>query len=221
MALPGVEGRCFVPGAWLKFQEAYPSRMMEPKPERYTGYQACAARVFAPVTWSPSAVDPCAYVGGGVRDGVYLDKEQAEYTTRFPGQEAIAYSTIDDALAHHTIECQGRHAVCRIRNMMDGTPCRPEIVDIYETRLPAENKAVRCLLLYQELEVDDPESDNVELDSVARKKAPKPAFPHVVCKTVGCMCRNRLQKVGNTLQEDGSNSGETDGDNGEGGADYD
>ncbi|KAJ7604678.1 hypothetical protein DFH06DRAFT_1150906 [Mycena polygramma] len=123
MALPGIGGSCFVPGAWLRFQEAYPYRMMKPKPDRYTGYQACDARVYAPVSWSPSAVDRCVHVAGGVRDGVYLDKnyeackcalmphtndkEEADYTMQFPGQEAISYGTIDAALAHHTIECQG------------------------------------------------------------------------------------------------------------------
>ncbi|KAJ6512093.1 hypothetical protein C8R47DRAFT_1064738 [Mycena vitilis] len=201
---PGVEDACCVRNAYLKFQHCETYRLMVPKPTHTTAYQACAAHVYAPRAWVTNTSDPCFSVYGGLRDAIYLQRSQAEDAASFPLQDVVSHPNVEFALDYHAFECQGRHGVCRIRNIADGTPPEQGIVQMYYPVIAQDERSLRSFLgpnlglpsnetVHSLLDRDPAKcggcfrcSPGVAVPKRLKKRGP--VLNNGVCRTVGCLC---------------------------------
>ncbi|KAJ7983130.1 hypothetical protein DFH06DRAFT_1123146 [Mycena polygramma] len=120
------------------FDTQHPHFFMKPKVDKTqptTGWDPCAARVFAPMSWKRNEHkdDPVWTLQGCRRDGVYVDRllsptiylcegnfsQQKDIAIiEFPRVLIYQHANLSDALFHHIARCQASHAECLQLNIL-------------------------------------------------------------------------------------------------------
>ncbi|KAJ7658798.1 hypothetical protein DFH06DRAFT_1195926 [Mycena polygramma] len=179
MKFPGVNNEPCVLSAYLAFQTAIDHRMITPKPDTRTGYQACAARVYVPPWWKKNQDDKCATIIGSMRDGVYFTRN--DITDALPMARGVLHNNIYDALLYHSYQCQGKHPTCRGRNAANGHQAREEVVKYYEEQAKSdqEKKVARDNRLLSSIHNRIREKTDIGPDGIREFTFVPEGFPNV------------------------------------------